>query len=58
MKTRISYLREDRSSTILDELMNEEDFLSFTVQIRKTWKTMSQMSISFINEVGNLLAIN
>ena len=56
-KKRIANLREDRNSTILDDLMNEEEFLLFAEQILKTSNTMSQMTINYIKEVGNLLAL-
>ena len=57
MKTRIANLREDPNSTNLEELINEEEILSFTEQILKTSNTMSQITISYIKEVGNILAI-
>ena len=56
-KKRIANLREDRNSTILDDLMNEEEFLLFAEQILKTSNTMFQMTINYIKEVGNLLAL-
>ena len=57
MKTRIVNLREDPNSTNLNKLMNEEEFLSFTEQIPKTSNAMSQMTISYVKEMGNLLAL-
>ena len=57
IKARIANFREDPNCTNLDELMNEEQFLSFIEQILKTSNTMSQMMISYIKEVGNLLTL-
>ena len=57
MKTRIADFREDPSCTNLDELMNEEEFLSFIEEILKTSNTMSQMMTSYIKQVGDLLAL-
>lgn len=57
MEVRIANLRGNPNFTNLDKLMNKEDFLSFTEQILKTSKTMSQMMISYTKEMGNLLAL-
>ena len=57
IKARIANFREDPNCTNLDELMNEEEFLSFIEQILKTSNTMSQVMISYIKEVGNLLTL-
>ena len=57
MKTRIVNLREDPNSTNLNKLMNEEEFLSFTEQILKTSNAISQMTISYVKEMENLLAL-
>ena len=56
MKTRIADLGEDLNCTNLDELVNEEE-LSFIEKILKTSNTVSQMTISYIKDVGNLLAL-
>ena len=53
----IDNLKENPNSTNLDKLMNEEEFLSFSEQILKTSSTISPMAISYIKEVGNLLAL-
>ena len=57
METRIDNLKENPNSTNLDKLMNEEEFLSFSEQIRKTSNTTSPTAISYIKEVGNLRAL-
>ena len=57
MKIRIVNLREDPNSTNLNKLMNEEEFLSFTEQILKTSNAISQMTISYVKEMENLLAL-
>ena len=53
----IDNLKENPNSTNLDKLMNEEEFLSFSEQILKTSNTISPRAISYIKEVGNLLAL-
>ena len=40
MKTRMASLKEDRNSTTLNKLINEEEFLSFSEQILKTSNIM------------------
>ena len=55
MIKKIANLREDPNSTNFDKLINEEEFLSFSEQILKTSST--QMTISYIRKVGNLLAL-
>ena len=57
MITRIPNLKEDTNPTNIDDLINEEEFLSFKEQILKTYNTMSQMTKSCTKEVGNLLAL-
>ena len=44
MKTRMANLKEDRNSTNLNKLINEEEFLSFSEQILKTSNIMSSIS--------------
>ena len=57
MITRIPNLKEDTNPTNIDDLINEEEFLSFKEQILKTYNTMSQMTKSCTKEVGNLLTL-
>ena len=57
MTIRIANLREYPNSTNLDKLMSEEEFSSFTEQILKASNTMSQMTISYIKEVKNLVPL-
>ena len=57
MITRIPNLKEDPNPTNIDNLINEEEFLSFKEQILKTCNLMFQMTKSCTKEVGNLLAL-